>query len=45
MCMHTDDVVNDANFRMYVSFIRPRMEKSHSERHELVDCPLFAIAR
>ena len=23
----------------------PRMQKSHSKRHELVDCPLFTIAR
>ena len=25
--------------------IRPRMEISHFKRHELVDCPLFSIAR
>jgi len=25
--------------------LRPRMGKSHSKRHELVDCPLFTIAR
>jgi len=25
--------------------IRPRMEKPHSKHHELVDCPLFSIAR
>ena len=25
--------------------LRPRMESSHSKRHELVDCPLFTIAR
>ena len=24
---------------------RPRMGKPHSKRHELVDCPLFTIAR
>ena len=24
---------------------RPRMEKSHSKHHKLVDCPLFTIAR
>jgi len=24
---------------------RPRMEKSNSKLHELVDCPLFTIAR
>ena len=25
--------------------IRPKMEKSHSKRHEQVDCPLFTTAR
>jgi len=35
---------------VYMSLIwhsvnRPRMDKSHSKRHELVDCPLFTIAR
>ena len=26
-------------------YIRPKMGKSHSKRHELVDCQLFTIAR
>jgi len=28
-----------------VRALRARMEKSHSKRHELVDCPIFTIAR
>jgi len=29
----------------YNALFRPRMDWSHSKRHELVDCPLFTIAR
>ena len=40
-----DNILYTYRYHVIQYVYRPRMKKSHSKRHELVDCPLFTIAR